>query len=251
MIAWREKFLATTVHFGVTLLLTGIAASIIFLVWFPDPMQTLVGGTELFLIVVIVDLALGPMISLVIYDSRKSRRTLLMDYGIVGVIQIAALVYGVWVVAGARPVYYAFNKDRYEIVSAVDIKDTELALAKEPQYRQLPWTGPRLVAVSVPPEDQQDALFQSLEGNESHQRPKFFVPLASKLEEIRRRAGTIAELEAKKPDSKALLDEALAGVNIPADRIAWLPVRHRKGFATAIIDTADGKPLAWADFDPY
>jgi hypothetical protein len=28
MIAWREKFLATTVHFGVTLALTGIAAAI-------------------------------------------------------------------------------------------------------------------------------------------------------------------------------------------------------------------------------
>jgi hypothetical protein len=251
MIAWREKFLATTVHFGVTLALTGIAAAIIFLVWYPDPMQTLIGGTELFLIVVGVDLALGPLVSLVIYDSRKSRRALVIDYSIVGVIQIVALVYGVLVVAGARPVYYAFNTDRYEIVSAIDIADGELAAAKEPQYRRLPWSGPRLVAVAVPPEDLQDSLFQSLAGNESHQRPKFFVPLSAKLDAIRRKARTIAELAAKKPESKPLLDEALAGVGTPSNRIAWLPVRHRKGFATVIIDTSDGKPVAWADFDPY
>jgi hypothetical protein len=251
MIAWREKFLATSVHFAVTLLLTGIAAAIIFLVWFPDPMQTMIGGTELFLIVVGVDLALGPLMSLVIFNSRKSRRELVIDYSIVGVIQIVALVYGVMVVAGARPAYYAFDKDRYEIVSAVDITDKELAAAKESQYRKLPWTGPRIVAISIPPEDQQDALFQAMEGNEAQLRPKFYVPLSAKLDAIRRNAKTIAELEAKKPAYKALLEEAVASVDIPAERIAWLPVRHRKGFAAVIIDTSDGKPLAWADFDPY
>lgn len=251
MIAWREKFLATTVHFGVTLILTGLAAAIIFLVWFPDPMQTLIGGTELFIIVVSVDLALGPLMSLVIYNSRKSRRELIIDYSVVGLVQIVALVYGVMVVAGARPVYYAFDTDRYEITSAVDIRPAELAAA-EPQYRKMPWTGPRIVGVTVPPADQQNALSEALVGNETHQRPKYFVPLSAKLDQIRSKSKPIAELSAKMPPvSKPLLEEALADIKAPADRLAWLPAHHRKGFATVIIDTTDGKPLAWVDFDPY
>ena len=74
MIVWREKFVATGIHFLVTLTLAACAAALIFLVWFPDPFQTMIGGTELFLLVVGCDLALGPLISLVIYNSRKSRR---------------------------------------------------------------------------------------------------------------------------------------------------------------------------------
>jgi hypothetical protein len=251
MIVWREKIIATAIHFGATLLLAGIAAALIFRVWYPDPYQTMVGGTELFMLVVGCDLALGPLMSLVIYNSRKSRRELISDYTIVGAVQIAALVYGVYIVAVTRPVYVVFNSDRYEVVSAADIRESELAAATEPEYRRLPWTGPRLIAVNVPAADRQDALFQSLEGNEEHQRPKFYVPLESKLAVIRAKAKPVAALATKKPESKPLLYEAVARSRIPAERLAWLPVRHAKGFWTALVDTADGKPVAWAPFDPY
>ena len=76
MIVWREKFVATGIHFLVTLGFAACAAALIFLVWYPDPFETMIGGTELFLLVVGCDLALGPLISLVIYNSRKSRRAL-------------------------------------------------------------------------------------------------------------------------------------------------------------------------------
>jgi hypothetical protein len=251
MIVWREKLVATAVHFAVTLGLAGIAAALIFLVWFPNPYQTMIGGTELFMLIVSSDLALGPLMSLVIYNSRKSRRELLTDYSIIGVIQIAALVYGVTIMAGTRPVYAAFNADRYEIVTARDISDKELAAATDPQYRNLPWTGPRLISVVVPPAEKQDALFESLNGNEEHQRPKFFAPLEARLDTIRAKAKPLTTLEKRKPTAKPLLDEAAAGSGIPLERLAWLPVRHRNGFWTALIDTADGKPVAWAAVDPY
>jgi hypothetical protein len=251
MIAWREKLVATAIHFAATLLLAGIAAALIFFVWYPSPFQTMIGGTELFMLVVGCDLALGPLMSLVIYNGRKSRRELVTDYTIIGVIQIAALVYGVSIVAGARPVYVAFNTDRYEIVLAGDISNKELAAARDPQYKSRPWTGPELIAVVVPPADQQDALFESLNGNEEHRRPKFFAPLSAKLDVIRAKAKSLDVLEKKKPAAKDMLDAAAAGSGVPAERLAWLPVRHFKGFWTALIDTADGKPVAWVNLDPY
>jgi hypothetical protein len=104
MIVWREKFIATAIHFLVTLALAVCAAALIFLVWFPSPFATMIGGTELFLLVVGCDLALGPLISLINYNSRKSRPKLNFDYTVVGVVQISALVYGIIVLDGARPV---------------------------------------------------------------------------------------------------------------------------------------------------
>jgi len=33
--------------------------------------------------------------------------------------------------------------------------------------------------------------------------------------------------------------------------VRWLPVRHRLGFWTALLDAENGKPLRYVKFDPY
>jgi hypothetical protein len=251
MIVWREKILATAIHFLATFTFAACAAALIFLVWFPAPLATMIGGTELFILVVGCDLALGPLISLIIYNGRKSRRALIFDYAVVGTVQIVALVYGVSILSGTRPVYVAFNHDRLEVVTARDITDKELAAARDPAYATLPITGPRLVSILVPEADHNDALFQSLEGNEEHMRPKFFVRYETQLATIREQAKPVDELEKRLPASKPLLDTALREVEVPGERIRWLPVHHAKGFWTALIDIDDGKPIAYVDFDPY
>jgi len=232
-------------------ILAACAAALIFLVWFPDPFQTMVGGTKLFELVVLCDLVLGPLISLVIYDRTKARWKLVMDYSIIGVIQVAAMIYGVYIVAGTRPVYVAFNKDRIEVVTAREIEDQELAAARDTAYADLPLDGPRLVAVQVPPQEQQEALFKAIAGIEEHQRPKFFAPYETALAKIRKRARPVPKLAAKFPAAAPLLDAAMRKLPIPAERVRWLPVHHRLGFWTALIDVDDGKPVAWVAFDPY
>jgi hypothetical protein len=251
MIDWREKFRAFAIHFLVTLALGACAAALIFLVWFPHPFATMVGGTDLFELVVGCDLALGPLVSLVIYNSRKSRRQLIADYAIIGAVQLAALVYGVYIVAGTRPVYVVFDKDRFEVVTARAIGDADLAAARDPAYRTLPLDGPRFVSIKVPAADQQDALFEALRGHEQHQRPKFFVPFETALAAIRERAKPVPALSSKFPAAAPLLEAATRETDVPAERLRWLPVHHRKGFWTALIDEQTGRPVAYVAFDPY
>jgi hypothetical protein len=251
-INWRERFFAFSIHFAATLALAAIAAALIFFLWFPHPFETMIGGTELFMLVVGCDLALGPLLSLVIYNTQKSRFKLVFDYTVVGVVQLAAMVYGVLIVAGTRPVYVAFNKDRLEVVTARDIEDSELAAARDPRYSRLPWNGPRLVYVDVPREDQQDALLQSVAGREEHQRPKFFAPYEQGLAAILKRARPVSRITKKFPDTAPRFDAAMAELrDIPPERIAALPVRHRNGFWTALIDTETGMPVAYVPVDPY
>jgi hypothetical protein len=251
MINWREKFVAFAIHFALTAAVGACAAALIFLVWFPHPFATMIGGTGLFLLVVGCDLGLGPLASLVVYNSRKTRRALLVDYVTIGVLQLAALVYGVYVVAGTRPVYVAFSGDRLEIVGARDISDAELAAARSPAYRSLPLTGPRYVNVVVPRADHDDALFEALAGNEEHQRPKFYQPFESAIEAIRKHARPVAALEKKFPAYKPQLGAALRTVDLPEQQVGYLPVRHRAGFWTALIDIETGKPVRYVAVDPY
>jgi hypothetical protein len=251
MIVWREKLVATAIHFGATLVLAAIAAALIFLVWYPPPFQKMVGGTELFMLVVGCDLALGPLMSLVIYNSRKPRRELLTDYTIVGLIQISALVYGVLVVADTRPAYVAFSGDRFEIVGAAELRRKELADARDPKYRTVSWTGPRYVAVVISAADHENALFEALAGNLEHVRPRFYVSYESQLENIRNHAKKVADLAKRKPESRGLLEEAARDTGIADEHLGWLPVAHIKGFWTVLIDTRTSRPVAWIPVDPY
>lgn len=249
-IVWRDKLLAFGVHFIATALLAAAAAALIFGIWFPSPFNEMIGGTKLFELVVGCDLALGPLISLVIFNRGKSRRELVIDYAIVGVVQVAALCYGVWVMAASRPVYVAFSKDRFEVVQAQHVRDSDLAAAA-PEYQHLPLTGPKLVAVDVPAAAQSDVLFEELAGHGGHTQPKYYVPYASQLEAIRKHAGTIAALEKFHHEAKAVLDAAVVAAKLPAERLGWLPVAVKGEFWTALIDVETGKPVSYAQLDPF
>jgi hypothetical protein len=251
MIRWQEKLKAFAVHFGVTLLLALLAAAVIFFVWYPAPFHTMMGGTELFLLVVGIDLALGPLISLVIYDSRKPRRKLLFDYGVVAVVQLAALVYGVFVVWNVRPVYVAFAVDRFEIVSSGDLADADLAAAPSEKYRHRPRWGPQVVGTFVPPEHREEVLISSLSGKDQHVLPRFYVPYETLLDQVRKRALPTDALARRQPAAAVLLDEARRRIALPWSQVAALPIRHPRGFWTVLLDTQSGEILGYLPIDPY
>lgn len=250
MIVWRDKIRAFAIHFALTLLVAFAAAALIFGIWFPQPFDEMVGGTKLFLLVVGCDLALGPLISLVIFDRRKSRRELITDYTIVGILQLAALGYGIYAVSMARPVYVAFAGDRYDVVTASEIPGTELAAAREARFGSLPLLGPVYVGTLVPPSEHNDALEKGLAGIDITARPKFYVEIASQLEAIKRKAQPLSALTSRHPEAQALLPKAIA-TDEAAQETYWLPIKHKNGFWTAIVDTRTGRPTQYLAIDPY
>ncbi|MCC7257613.1 MAG: hypothetical protein IT486_04525 [Gammaproteobacteria bacterium] len=251
MIRWREKLSAFGLHFLLTAAVALAAAALIFLVWFPAPFDEMVGGTRLFTLVVGCDLALGPLVSLVIYDSRKPRRTLVLDYAVVGILQLGALAYGIWVVADSRPVYVVFVGDRLEVVTAGEIEAQELEAATDPRHRRLPAWGIGLVAAVVPPAEHNEALFAALAGRDIHLRPRYFIDYDTARDRIRERAAPLALLEQRRPGAAALLDTARRRLHRDDTTLRWLPVRHRNGFWTALVDAGSGRPVDYLPLDPY
>jgi hypothetical protein len=249
MILWRDKIRAFAIHFALTLIVALAAAALIFGVWFPKPFGDMVGGTKLFLLVVGCDLALGPLISLVIFDRGKSRRELITDYSIVGLLQLAALGYGIYAVSMARPVYVAFTADRFEVIAASEIPTTELAAAHDPKYRSLPLWGPVYVGTFVPPAERGDALDRALAGVDISARPKFYVDLESQLELIKGKAQPLSTLIKRHPEAQTLISEGMRGKD--AAQSFWLPVKHSRGFWTAIVDPDTGRPTDFIPLDPY
>jgi hypothetical protein len=248
---WRDKLLAFGIHFIATALLAAGAAAIIFLVWYPHPFEFMVRGLELFTLVVGCDLALGPLLSLVVFNRSKTKLALIVDYTAIAIVQISGMVYGVYNVAESRPVYIVFSVDRYEVVAARDLTDAALAAATDAQYRKAPLGGPRYVAVIVPEKEREQSLFDEIAGNPSFARPKWFHRVADALPQIRQRSFPIADLEKKHPDVKPKLAEELRKISVPAERLRWVPISTRRGFWTALIDSESGLPVGYVEYDPY
>jgi hypothetical protein len=245
MILWREKARAFAVHFLVTLVFSACAAALVFLAWFPPPFHEMLGGTQLFEIMVMCDLGLGPLTSFIIYNSRKSRRALVFDYTVVGIVQLAAFVYGVYAVANTRPAYVVCVGDRIEVVSAGEIADADLAQGGT-QYGKRPAWGPELVSIREPQDQKarEKVLFLSLSGKDYPVLPEYYAPYEHCLPEIERRSLPVSELEKRHPQAKQLISMA-------DEKLVWLPVKHAKGFWTALLDPNTGRPVRWLPLDPY
>jgi hypothetical protein len=252
MVAWREKARAFAIHFLVTLLFSASAAVLVFLIWFPDPFQEMLGGTRLVAILILCDLGLGPLTSFIIYSSKKSRRVLLFDYAIVGTVQLAAFIYGLYAVANIRPVYIAFVKDRIEVVSAGEIDDADLARGRA-GYRQRPKVGPQLVGIEEPQDLQKrnEALFAALAGKDYAVLPTYYVPYEQNLAQIKQRSLPLSALEKHHPEARPLVSSAVAQLKIPVEKIVWLPVKYRNGFWTVLLDADTLRPVHWLPIDPY
>lgn len=250
MIVWREKFRAVLLHFLATLALAVVAAALIFLVWYPDPFQTMLGGTRFFILIACCDLVLGPLTSLVIYNSKKTRRALIFDYTIVGIVQIAAFVYGVMSITHARPVYIAFVKDRFEVVIAEDIADSALAAAQAP-YRARPKWGPVLIGTQRPStrEELNDLVMAAMEGKDLQNFPRYYVPYEKVADRVKQASLPMAALYKHRPEARQLLaDEKL---KVPEEQLRWLPIRGVRSFWTVLVDANTAQVLAYIPVDPY
>ena len=119
-IGWRIRVRAALIHLGASITVAAVVATMVFAFWYPGAYRSFSGGTELFLLVVGVDLGLGPLITLVIFDRRKPIKELKRDVAVVVVLQLAALVYGLNMVSISRPVVLALEEDRFRVVPAIN-----------------------------------------------------------------------------------------------------------------------------------
>ena len=114
----KSKIKATAIHFSVSFLVFVILAYLVIFVWYPEPFFWSDGGWQGIRIIAVVDLILGPFITFLIFNWAKSRREILFDFLVIGIIQIGALIYGVVITYDQRPVAIILIDDF--VVSSVE-----------------------------------------------------------------------------------------------------------------------------------
>lgn len=211
--------------FGVHLLTSAVIAlavvALVFGLWYPAPLAAATGVTGIFLILLIVDVCLGPLLTLLVY--KEGKKTLVMDLTIIVLLQLSALGYGIYTVAEGRPAWLVFSVDRFELVRINDIDDRKLDEAAD-EFKSPSWLGPQWVAAQSPTDNdaRTTLMFEAIMGGtDISTRPNLYVPLTEQWENIQHRAQPLDKL-AEFNSGEALLSEL--GNNWQALPYAWLPL---------------------------
>ena len=249
---WHDRLRASAIHLGLSLVIAVVAALLVFGIWYPYPYREISGGRDLFVLVVSVDVILGPLITLAVFNRAKPWTELRRDLVIVVLIQLAALAYGLWTVSVARPVHMVFEFDRFRVVHAIDVP-LEL-LDKTPSgVDALPLTGPTLLAVRPFRDDQEkmDATMAALQGVSLSARPDLWQSYTDASTRVLQAAQPVAILKARYRDRAAEMDKLVASAGGNPASVVFLPLIGRTASWTVFLDPATARVLATMPLDAF
>lgn len=128
-------------HLAISFIIFLILLAIIVFAWFPGPLIH-VGGWQGIKIVAGIDLVLGPLLTLIVFNPNK--KSLRMDLSIIALFQVSALCYGSWIIHNERPYIISLS---HEGVTTITKKE---AIAGKINLEQLIGKAPYRVVIDLP-----------------------------------------------------------------------------------------------------
>lgn len=239
----RLKFFIS--HLAISFLVLSLAALFIFLVWYPHPLAAISGVMPIFLMLLVIDVVLGPSLSLLVY--KEGKKSLKFDLGVIILIQMSAFVYGIYSLAVTRPAWIVFTVDSFDLIYANGVDESHVKGATA-AFRHPSWLGAQYAAtlVSTDPKQRERDLFDELNGVALSQKPDRYLPLDKASEQIKAHANSLDGLY--KFNQKNAVD-ALRKKYPDAD--SWFPlykgdkdkvvlVNKNKAQAVAVVDLSPG-----------
>jgi hypothetical protein len=246
MTSLRFRLFASGLHLAASVAIAALASVLVFWLWYPSPYAQMAGGVQLFLMVVAIDVVMGPALTAVIAYPGKPKRELARDLAVLVVLQFAALGYGLYTMAQARPVALMFEFDRLRVLSAVEVDTSQLANA--PKGRNaLPWTGPWTLAV-VKPTDATEfmrTLDQELAGLPLAAQPKYWREYEPHAADVWRVAQPIQAMLKQHPTSADTLRRIADKAGSTVDALRFLPVQARQPDWVAVLAQPNARVIGF------
>ena len=249
---WRDRIQASAAHLAISLVIAALAAALVLGVWYPYPYREISGGRELFFLIVTVDVILGPLITLAIFNRQKAWRVLRRDLLVISAIQLSALVYGLHTVYITRPVHLVFEYYRFNVVHAIDVPQDMLAKAP-PDVETMPVFGPTLLSLRPFKDNQEkvDATLDDMAGLKLPTRPDLWQTYDKARAEIQKEAKPVSELIVRVPTEAEAIRNAARDAGRRAEELVYVPMIGRKLFWTVLLDPATTALVAYVPLDSF
>ena len=246
-----NRWQASALHLALSAAIAALVVTLMLLVWYPQQYFTAMGGDTLILILIGVDVMVGPLITLIIFVPKK--KGLRFDLAVIATLQLAALTYGVSVMFEARPVYNVFVVDRFEVIAANAVDADSLARA-DAEFQTLPLAGPKVIAARQPdnPQRLSDIVLSAAQGGpDLANLADLYVPYAELQQDAAKRARPLADLAKRQPQEAAAIRAFVAGSGRAENAMGFLPMKARNQDMAVIVDNKSGEFVGILPVHPW
>lgn len=233
------KLRAAFIHIGISVVILFVFLYLILVNWYPEPFFSTDGGWNGIQIMLFVDMVLGPALTFIIFNPRKSRKEILVDLSIIAIVQISALAWGGLTVYKQRP------------IAVVEWGGTLWPLTQDPLHQQAKVVGdleqfgsePRPIIRAEPPKDEQGrmkAMELALNKDLSEaQQFWLFQPFKESFAEVRQHALNISAVTRAHVEIGSALEQFLSqNTGKKADEFIYLKFSGRYKDAILIFDVS-------------
>ncbi len=242
-----RRLKAGLMHLGGSALVAALAVTLVLGVWYPMPYWYVAGGQDLLVLMLSVDLILGPVLTAVAASPGKTSRHLAADVAVIVVLQLAGLAYGLYNVWQVRPVAMVAEYKMLRVVIAADILEEDWPKMPEGMGR---WAmhRPVLMGVRVPRdgEEHQQMTLELARGKMPGSRPQYWQPYAQSRDQVLAWGLPVDKLQLSTDAGRAELEKAIAATGLPASALKALPVVARDKGWVALLDARTAEVRGYA-----
>src|ERR1700730_7801055 len=211
--------------------------------WYRWPGWYLTDVARVVMVMIGVDVVIGPLLTCVIANQKKPRRELKRDIGMIVAAQLCALLYGSVSLWNGRPLYYAFSETVLQQVQAYDIDSHEADIGRRQNPALAPhwYSTPRWIWAPLPEDaDQREKIVTEAVtgGDDVISMPKYFKPWENGLPALRSQLKRVDDVAYFEKSEKTNFKERMKAVGIPTDELNAIPLTGRGHPLLAVVDPA-------------
>lgn len=243
----KEKIKPFVIHLAISLIVSLSFLLFVITFWFPHNFLTLTGINHIALMIIGIDVILGPLLTFIVYNVKKKH--LWLDITFIALLQASAFAYGAYTIYQGHPVYITFNADRFTLVSA---RDATPEKAKFKEYKISTFGKPKLAYAESPTNTEErnaflfSVLFQNAPDLDS--RVDYYKPYQANIDKILTKhlsADLLFQQDKHKEKLKPYLEK------YQLDSLAFLPIQGKKSFMIYVLERKTAQPLGTIDLDPW
>jgi len=241
------KIRAFLIHLFASVAVVGAFLLMVGLVWYPAPHLELSGVFGVITVLILVDIVLGPLLMLLVFKPGKPG--LKTDLAIIFSVQIVAFLYGANTIYSQRPAYVVFVVDRFEVVSAAELKMS----ATPPRELQAGiFSGPVLVYSNGPddPVERGRIMLDAASGGpDVCNYPQYYKPYHGAVREVLAHVRPAQKLIESAGISETAISDIVGQNN--ADVTGYIPVIGREKVMSMLINPLTATPMGALDVEVW
>jgi len=243
------RFQAFAIHLMISCVVVLVFLTVMTQFWYPDYFYEASAGWGVLKILLLVDLALGPLITLIIFKAGKPG--LKFDLGVIVALQIAALFYGGSIIYQNRPGYLVFAVDRFEIVSVTAVDENAIS---DPALRRTSGNPIPIIYASLPEDKEASSkiLFEVVSGGaDIEMRPELYKSFEKNFDKVFMKGIDISTLVDADVEAGNRVREFVSGKNAKLSDFLYYPLVGKSKDMLIVFTRKDGRPVGVVDVNPW